>query len=250
MGLNLQLQALSLPSGAEFEGTRQLLQNSIAKYMAITGEENFNGINFGPTTPLSADQDKPWFKTDGSFHAIGWFAWSGSAWTPSPLIPQYGTFSAAPTGTSPGQLYYATDINRQCQWNGSAWVTADGGQGEVRFVRGTNITTILTNNPGWAQVTDAAATVLGVAGDGTANGWSNRSPETHLGEEQHTQTLDELVEHGHTADVNNPAGVAGAQAGSNSAIKQDTTITTSLVGGGLPFNVMQPTWFLYAIQKL
>jgi len=250
MGLNITLQALTLPDGTEFPGTMQGLENLIAQYLVIAGEDTFSGINYGPTTPDAANRDRPWYKTDSSFHSIGWFAWDGSAWSPVPLFPLSGTFAAAPTGVMVGQLYYATDINRQCQWNGSAWVTADGGQGEVRFVRGTSITTILTNNPGWSQVTDMAAAVIGVAGDGTINSWSDRTAETHTGEETHTQTLDELVAHTHDVTADNSAGAPGAQAGSDSACKQETAITSTSTGGGSAFNVMQPTWFLYAIQKL
>src|SRR5882757_6473121 len=165
MGLNLQLQALTLPFGTEFPGTPQALLNQNAQYLNITGEENFTGINFGPTTPDASNRDRPWFKTDNSFHSIGWYAWNGSIWDRIQVLPQSGTFASVPTAVGVGQLYYATDISVLVIWNGAAWVTSDGAPGEVRFVRGTNITTILASYPGWVQVTDLAAQVLGVAGD-------------------------------------------------------------------------------------
>jgi hypothetical protein len=247
MGLNLSLQALTLPANTEFPGTMQQLQNLIAQYLAIVGESNFSGINYGPTTPDAANRDRPWFKTDGSLHAIGWYTWDGAAWTPVPLFPQSGTFAAAPTGVGVGQLYYATDTGVMCMWTGSAWVTQDGMSGEVRFVRGTNITTILTKYPGWVQVTDMAAHVVGVASDGTSAGFANHTAETFGGEETHTQTVDEMPAHSHTyTTAPNRTGVGGA----NPIWANDSTGTTSITGGGLPFNVMQPTWFLYAIQKV
>lgn len=250
MGLNLQLQALTLPSGTEFPGTMQDLENLIAQYLAITGDENFSGINYGSTTPATADQNKPWFRTDGSGHSLGWYAWDGAIWDRIQVLPQSGTFAAAPAAIGTGQLYYATDGAGLCVWNGTAWVTADGRQGEVRYVRGTNLATILAKYPGWAQVTDAVGCAFAVAGTGSTHGFSDRVPETFTGEETHTQTIAEMPNHGHNVDAAGTAGAGGAQAGTNSAIKQTTTIATTAVGGGDSFNIMQPTWFLYAIQKL
>jgi hypothetical protein len=146
-----------------------------------------------------------------------------------------------------GQLYWATDIAVMCQWNGAAWVTQDGMQGEVRYVRGTNITTILAKYPGWIQITDISGCVLGIAGDGTASGLTARAPETTVGEEEHTQTLDELVSHSHPYTTSpTRTGIAGA----NPLWANDSTSNTGATGGGLPFNIMQPTRFLYAIEKL
>ena len=228
----------------------QDLENLIAEYLAITGDDNFSGINYGPTTPATADQNKPWFKTDGSLHGIGWYAWTGSIWDRVQVLPQTGTFASAPAAIGTGQLYYATDGAGLCVWNGSAWVTADGRQGEVRYVRGTSISTILANYPGWAQVTDAVGCSFGVAGTGSTLGYSDRAPETNLGAETHTITLDEMPAHAHNVDAAGTAGAAGAQAGANSAIKQSTTIASTSVGSGTAFDMMPPTWYLYAIQKL
>jgi hypothetical protein len=250
MGLNLQLQALTLPSGTEFPGTMQLLENLTAQYLAITGDANFSGINFGPTTPATADQNKPWFRTDGSLHSIGWYAWTGSIWDRVQVLPQTGTLAAAPTAIGTGQLYYATDGAGLCVWNGTAWITADGRQGEVRYVRGATLATILAQYPGWVQVTDAVGCAFAVAGTGSPHGFSDRTPETFLGEEEHTLIGNETPTHSHNVDAAGTAGAAGAQAGSNSAIKQATTLATTSFGGGLAHNNMPPTWFLYAIQKL
>jgi microcystin-dependent protein len=74
--------------------------------------------------------------------------------------------------------------------------------------------------------------------------------ETFLGEEEHVLIGDETPAHAHNVDAAGTVGAAGAQAGSNSAIKQATTLATTSFGGGLAHNNMQPTWFLYTIQKL
>jgi len=255
MGLNLQLQALTLPSGTEFPGTMQDLENLIAEYLAITGDENFSGINYGPTTPATADQNKPWFRTDGSFHGIGWYAWTGSIWDRVQVLPQSGTFASAPVAIGVGQMYFATDGAGLCIWNGTAWVTADGRQGEIRMVRGTTLATILAKYPGWAQVTDAVGCTFGVAGTGSTHGFSDRVPETYLGEEEHLQTVDELVSHSHPISglytermSRNNLGIDVWKDGSGG--ETPVARSTDAVGGGTAFNVMQPTWFLYTIQKL
>ncbi len=246
MGLNLSLQALTLPSGTEFPGTMQELQNLIAQYLEIVGESNFSGINYGPTTPDPINRDRPWFKTDNAFQAIGWYAWSGSVWAPAPLFPQSGTFATAPTGVAVGQFYYATDINVLCKWTGSTWVTADGASGEIRFVRGTSVSAVLAKYPGWIVVTDMAGYVPGVATDGTASGFDNSAPETNGGERTHMQTVDEMPTHSHSvAYAPTRSGVAGA----NPLWANDGTTTTGAAGGGAAFNIMQPTWFLITIQK-
>ena len=254
MGLNLQLQALTLPSGTEFPGTMQELENLIAEYLAITGDDNFSGINYGPTTPATADQNKPWFRTDGSFHSLGWYAWDGSIWDRIQVLPQTGTLAAAPTAIGTGQLYYATDGAGLCIWNGTAWVTADGRQGEVRQVRGTTLATILAKYPGWAQVTDAVGCVFGVAGTGSTHGFSDRAPETFLGEETHTVLVAELppiaptvtlpMYNGDSSPVDNHIVPGG------NTVNKQLTLTMDSIGDGTAFNVMQPTWFLYTIQKL
>jgi hypothetical protein len=255
MGLNLQLQALTLPSGTEFPGTMQELENLIAEYLAITGDENFSGINYGPTTPATADQNKPWFRTDGSNHGLGWYAWDGAIWDRVQVIPQSGKFEDTPVAVAVGQSYYATDGAGSCVWNGTAWVTADGRQGEVRQVRGTSISDILAKYPGWAQVTDAVGCTFGVAGTGSTLGFSDRSPETYTGEETHTQSVDEMPSHAHAlSDLysermsRNDLGIDIFKDGSGGEAPVDRN--TDVAGGGTAFNIMQPTWFLYTIQKL
>lgn len=250
MGLNLQNSFLTLPDGTEFPGTMQDLGNLVAQYMAINGQENFSGINFGSVTPDPDNRDRPWFKTDNAGNAIGWFSWNGSEWTSIPFIYPSGTTADRPVGAVFGQVYLDTDINMVLRFDGSNWITDEGGSGEIKFVRGTDIGAILTQYPGWVQVTDIAAQTIGVAGNGTGSGFSNRSPETTVGEETHAQTATEVAPHSHNvehgqgtarADGNNgPGGILSAYSG-----QQQTDST----GDGTPFNIMQPTRFLFCIQK-
>jgi hypothetical protein len=251
MGLTPTLSAVTVPLGTQFPGDPQSFLNFIAANMQVNGLATFNGINFGASTPAPSGRSLPWFKTDNSGNPIGFSSWNGSIWTPSPISPQSGTFASAPTGTSPGQLYYATDLGTAgvlCSWSGSAWVTADGVSGDIKPVRGTNLATILANNPGWLQLIDMAACVVGVAGNGTAHSFSTRAADSGypIGEENHLLTLPEVPAHAHTyTTFGNLAGTSGA----NPIFANQTTTNTGSAGGGLTHNNMQPTWFVYWLQK-
>lgn len=167
MGLNLSLQALTLPDGTEFPGTPQALFDLIAQYEAIIGAETFNGINYGPVEPTADNRDKPWFKTDGSFNPIGWYSWNGLAWTPIPLVLPSGGTADRPSDAQAGQLYEDTDINVTLKYTGSAWVTLDGSPGDVKEVKATTLDDALTINPGWSHDTDSINLYIVGASDGS-----------------------------------------------------------------------------------
>lgn len=224
--------------------------NLIAQYLMIAGQADFSGINFGPTTPSPTDQDRPWFKTDNSGNPIGWFTWGGASWVQLPLVPQSGGFASAPVSGIVGQQYYATDLGTTgvlLVWNGTAWITVDGVSGDVKFVGGTDISVILNNNPGWIQVTSFAACVIGIAGDGTPNGFSVRTPGQLVGEENHALTATENGPHTHGyTTYGNLHGTAGA----NPIFANPVSGTTDGGGAnGTPHNTMQPTFFMFCIQK-
>jgi|SRR5580692_3241944 hypothetical protein len=251
MPLDLQNQPLTLPVNTEFPGTMQDLLNLIAQYLLIAGQADFSGINFGATTPSPSDQDRPWFQTDSSGNPIGWFTWGGSSWIPLPVVPQSGVFASAPSSGQVGQQYYATDLGTtgtMLMWNGTMWVTVDGCSGDIKFVSGTDTTVILANNPGWTLLTAEAAYVFGVAGDGTGAGFSVRTPGQTVGEETHALTAAENGPHTHTYQgYGNLNGTSGANPIFANPVPTQTDAGGSL---GTPHNNMQPTWFLYCLQKL
>jgi hypothetical protein len=247
MSLNLQNQALTLPNGTEFPGTMQDFVNLVAQYMAIAGQGAFSGINFGPTTPSPSDQDKPWFKTDNLGNPIGWYTWNGSSWVQLPLVAQSGTTGQRPVTGTIGQLYFDTTIKVLLRWNGSTWITADGAPNEVRFVGGSDTAVILTYYPGWVILTALAGYVIGVAGDGTGHGLSNRTAGQVVGEETHALTATENGPHTHGYTT---YGTLHGTSGANPIFANPVSGTTDGGGAnGTPHNNMQPTWFLYAIQK-
>jgi hypothetical protein len=91
MALEAQLNPLNVPSGTEFPGTVQGLLQLIAEYMEITGLADFNGVNYGSVEPDPEDRDKAWLRTDGGGNFLGWYVWSGAAWTILPSKAFVGT---------------------------------------------------------------------------------------------------------------------------------------------------------------
>lgn len=171
MSLQAELQALTLPAGTEFPGTPQALLDLICQYVAVTGLNPFNGVNYGDTEPTPENRDRPWFKTDSSGNPIGWYSWNGSAWAPAPIVTQYGTTAERPSPAIYGQLYLDTDIDVLLQYNGAAWVTSAGSPGDVKEVKAATLAEALTRNPGWVHDTDSIdRVVIGAAADGSNYG--------------------------------------------------------------------------------
>lgn len=78
-------------------------------------------------------------------------------------------------------------------------------------------------------------------GAGTGSGLSARTLGQTLGEEKHTMTLGELFPHAHTFTARGGVqNVDGGAAGATSIY--DGAYSTSSVGSGTPFNVMQPSF--------
>lgn len=190
MGLNLQLEALTVPEGTQFPGTVQGLLNLIAQYESVIGGENFNGVNYGSTEPAAENRDLAWWKTDDSGNPLGWFGWNGSEWAGAPLIIPSGPTASRPDNATVGQPYLDTDIDVMLVWNSTQWVTMAGSPGDVKFVTASTLTEALAKNPGWSNYTDATNRVLVGASDGTGAG--ERAYGDTWGEEEHTITIEEL----------------------------------------------------------
>lgn len=171
MPLSAELQALTVPSGTEFPGTVQALLDLIAQYEAIVGLNPFSGVNFGDTEPTPEERDRPWYKTDSSGNPIGWYAWDGAAWEPTPVTVQSGATVDRPSSATLGQHYFDTTINVELIYNGSAWITASGSPGDVKEVKAATLADALTRNPGWTQDTDSIGKVIiGALADGSDYG--------------------------------------------------------------------------------
>lgn len=91
MGLNPTINALTVPSGTEFPGTVQGLLDLLEQYLEVLGLADFNGINYGSTTPDPDNRDLPWFRFDVGGNFLGIFTWDGSDWTIYQPRVQVGT---------------------------------------------------------------------------------------------------------------------------------------------------------------
>lgn len=254
-GLDARLTALTFPAGTEFPGTIQALLNLLVQYCQITGLETFNGINYGDTTPAEADRDKPWFKTDESDNPLGWFGWNGSAWTPIPFVAPSGTTANRPASAVVGQEYFDTTITALLVYDGSAWVTAAGSPGDLKFVTAATSEAALAANPGWAIYEAGAGRVLGVAGAGS--GLTERAQGATVGAETHTLIEGELPPHHHddivlegsNEDFGDPGTLVLTAKTQDNGLRTILNSTTGDTGDGDAHENMQPTLFLYCLVK-
>jgi len=247
MALNLSNVAGTLPFGTAFPGTPQALLNLIASYLSITGGAGFIPVNFGSTTPTADNRDKPWFQTDSGGVPIGWFSWNGTTWEQMPVSVLYGNTASRPAGGAAKLLYFDTDINCLLVYERSAWRTADGCPGDIKFVKAALLSTALTNNPGWIQDPDSPGRVVGAAGDGS--GLTPRAYGDSIGEEAHTQTVAELPAHNHSAGAVSQMQADGNVSHSGGILGSSSQGNTGSTGDGDAFNVMQPTIFYWCLVK-
>lgn len=255
MGVNLFLTAGVAPSGTPLPGNAQALLAFIAQYTGITGAANFNGLNFGSTTPSPEQRDQPWFKTDTFGNPIGLFSWNGTAWVVIPTQVAYGATSGRPSNPSPGSQYFDSTIGCAIVWNGSNWTTLSGTIGDVKEVQAVDLNTALTNNPGWVQDTASIGLVIGGAGGATAL-TAAHSYGAVIGEEAHQLLQTELASHIHAMPYGTFPGAFqnGSQApGVSPAVTPGSTAiavqSVTSTGGDQPHNNIQPTIYYWRLVK-
>lgn len=249
MGLNLTLVALTVPEGTEFPGQVQGNLNLNAMYLAIVGDDNFSGINYGPVTPDPDNRDRPWFKTDGSMNPIGWYGWDGSAWVPIPVTVASGATGDRPSSPTDGTLYLDTTIHCLLMYERAAWRTADGSPGDVKFVAGTVLADVLLQNPGWSQYADGIGKYLmGALADGS-------DAEDDVGANSISLTTDQLPAHAHTVQGNFGSGGEG---GADNPLYYDAAqaplvlkpwADTGTVGTGADIDIRPASKVLFSLIK-
>jgi hypothetical protein len=257
-GLNLSLNPGTVPFGSELPSSLQQMINDVCMFCGIQGGSAFNGINFGPNTPAPQNRGLPWFQTDGFGNPIGLFSWNGLAWVTIPTAAAAGPSSSRPPSPSNGSTFYDNTIGALIIWNASAgaWTTASGTIGDIKEVITATLATALTNNPGWSQELTTQGCVIG--GAGAANGPATAHAQgTLIGEEAHTQAVSELAAHSHAEiygtytgqhqNGSQPAGVYPAVTPGGTGIPVSTTANT---GSSTPFNVIQPTMYLFRLVKV
>lgn len=252
----LIIVAGTLPNGTEYPGSKQADLDLDAQYLSVSGWENYTTINFGSATPSTPNRAYPWFKTDAGGVPIGWFSWNGSAWQQMPTVAGFGTTAERPAG-SDGMLYFDSDIKCLLVYERSAWRTADGCPGDVKFVRSCynggseiadpNITQVLTANPGWSEFTAMAGRSPIAVGSGS--GLTARTLAETGGSEEVVLTDDQLAAHTHTVagaarckadgNVSDPAGILA----SYSSVESGST------GADEAHANMHPFFGLFALIK-
>lgn len=257
-GLNLFLQAGTVPLNDPLPSSAQALVNYISANTGIAGGSAFNGINFGPNTPAPQNRGLPWFKTDTYGNPIGLFSWNGTTWAPIPSAVSAGPTASRPASPTSGSTYFDTTIQVLILWNATAgnWTTASGSPGDIKEVLTTTLATALTNNPGWQQEMTTQGYVI--AGAGNANNAATaHTPGTFLGEEAHTLVVSELAAHAHaeiygtyTGQHQNgtqPSGVFPAVTPGSTAIP---VANTASAGSSVAHNTIQPTAYFYRLVKV
>jgi len=249
MALILQNEALTLPSGTEFPGTPQGLLNLIAAYMLITGGEDFSGVAYGTAEPAPENRGLAWFKVDGGGNPVGWYGWDGSDWIPIPnVIPSGG---ARPSSPTEGTQFFDTSIKVALIYYDGSWHTVDGSPGDIKFVSGTSLATVLDQNPGWSHYTDGIGKVpAGAAADGS-------DAETDAGADEVTLTEDQMPEHTHEDIVLTGSDADNGDAGNFVITAATASIGTRTIaasqtgpkGGSDPVDVRQQTRYLFQLIK-
>lgn len=253
MPLSLTLTFGEPPVGSEFPGTPKALGDFLAQYLVIAGGEDFQSINFGPTTPTEENRDKPWFKTDNLGKPLGWFSWDGEDWTNQPDLVKAGPTAQRPEGIE-GLQYLDTDIDVLLIFERGAWRTASGSPGDIKLVKAETIDEALGNNPGWIQDPDSKGRVFGAAG--TGDSLTPRAYGATVGAETHTLSATEVPEHSHSlpwaqfgGQHQNGTQGAGIYPVVTGAGSMNTSTTPATGTGGIAHNNMQPTIFYWALLK-
>jgi len=255
MSLSLFLAPGTVPFGTQLPGNAQALVNLISQYTGIDGDDGFNGINYGSDTPSPENRQYPWFKTDVDGNPIGLYSWNGSAWVPIPSTVASGTTAQRPVNPGVGTKFFDTSINVELIYYNGAWSTSAGSPGDIKFVNAETIEAAILKNPGWDQYSAANGRVIGAAGSGT--GLTARAVGSTVGEENHILTINELAAHTHTTslananadgnDYNTDQGLSGHNAPGPAG---SSTPVSSSAGGDAAHNNMQPSIFLWCLQKM
>lgn len=215
MAFQLQIGANTPPPNSCYPATWAQALKSIAQNLFVTGLGALNSFNFGPSTPATDLQDRPWLKTDSLYKFLGVYTFTQGVWAPAdPAFPPgtildfYGQASsiAAPFYNCTGQAIVGPV-------NGA--LTTPNLQGLVTLGTGTNATTgtIFAN-----QVTG--------------------------GEENHALTANENGPHFHTFNTGAAGGGSGQVADTGNS---GNTGTVNQSGSGLPHNTLQPYMAVYKI---
>lgn len=223
--------------------TIQQMAQAIINALTVTLPGNFATFNIGSDTPTPANRDKLWYRVDASCNPLGWYLWTGAAWT-----------RATPLGTPPGLVSH---------WWSAALVglTPAEAKNYISYLDTGDTPSIVSphSTPFW-WLCDGTNTPQGnttpnllgrvIVGAGNGSGLTVRAQGDTGGEESHTLSEAELPAHAHAAQ-NGSASVAVTSAGPfiGYGFNPLPANTSGLTGGGLAHQNMPPYNCVYPVIR-
>lgn len=180
-----------------------------------------NSFNYGSSTPVPADQDKPWLKLNSSGYPDGqYWVFKGGFWLKQhPLVPGIVTMWEGDITTI--DTFDGGDTGAASLTTGPMWERVDGLNGRFPLGVGTQIT---------------SGTPINVADQG--------------GEETHLLTVDELAAHFHIVNaVPDDTSGNGSQRLRGVSDPAAATATTQDAGGDMPHNNLPPFYGICFIRR-
>jgi hypothetical protein len=251
--MSLSVTPATLPVDSPLPESVQQLVNTVAAYLVVSGYDSLEGLSVSSTEPGPDQRDRVWLKTDPSSGApLAFLAYNSGVWTELPTAMAFGATEDRPSAPVEGEQFFDSDLNIALVYERATWRTLSGSPGDVKFVKSATLEAALAKNPGWVECEEARGRVLGGAGAGA--GLTDRGYLEQVGAEEHTLTEDEMPSHSHGigrtpqyGDLNNRQS-GGQQPGLGSAPPNIKTDTDSS-GSGDAHNIMQPTLFMWALEK-
>ena len=143
---NPSLTPNTVAVGTQLPATAQDLVNFLAQNLILEGLEYAVPVIRSKDTPDVSQNDKLWIEVDDSGNPLSAKIFS-SYWKLLPVVVEWA--NARPVTPSKGQLFYDAAIGTLLMYTGSAWVTADGVSGDLKYVNAADTATALAKNPGW-----------------------------------------------------------------------------------------------------
>lgn len=225
--------------------TLQELAQAIVNALTITLPGNFATFNIGSDTPTPANRDKLWYRVDASCNPLGWYIWTGAAWT-----------RAIPLGSAPGMVshYWSTTL---------VGLTMAEARAALSFLETGDAypgggSTTLHANPFWLLCDGTTVgglttpNLLGrvIVGAGNGSGLTARAQGDTGGEETHVLSVAELPAHTHGA-INTVPDLGSTGSGANTPIgySSSPSSTSGSTGGNLAHQNMPPFNCIYPVIR-
>lgn len=249
MSAEISIVAAQPPHGTAWHANPAEHLQWLVQYLHVVGYGDFKGINFGVQTPSAQDRDKPWYRINAEGNLMGWYGWSGSAWSKAADIAPHGPTANRPANPVTGSVYFDTDLKASIIYERNAWRLDDGNSpGTLKMWDGPTADAALAANPGYSIFSRMAG--RSPMGAGLGDGLTERVAGETLGNETHALTVDENAPHNHGFSVPRFPGDGSGTFGSGGSNRAaDWTGTTSTAGQGKPHNNLHPVYVCWVLRK-